>query len=923
MLHSIPRATTLAVAALVLTLAAAGCHRSGDVASLMAAAQRYHAQGDSRAAIIELKNLLQANPNHGDARSLLGELYLEQGDPVSAEKEVRRGGALGQPAARTLPLLGRAMLMQGHYEQLIAELPASPAPAELSTVLKLRANAALGLGKQDAAKADFERVPARQESDADALLGLARIAAAHEQMAEAASLVARAVAAHPEHAECMRFQGDLLRVQGKPVEAMAVYRNNLARHPHSALAHVDIANLLIDNGKFTDAHAELDAARKSADSSLLVLHAQAMLDYREGKPKAARDALQLILRAAPDHFPSILLMGTVQLVLGSLPQAEQQLTRFLRAYPQHPFATLELASTYLNGNNPDAALALLRPYLAAHPDDAEHLALAGEACLRQRQYAAAGEYFQRASALRPQAPQWHTALALSRLGDGDSGRAVAELERAGELEQGATRSGVLLVMAHLRAKAPDKALAVVLQLEKKGNNALLANLKGITYLAQQEMSKARGAFEHAMTLDPVYVPALDNLAQLDALEGHAGDADKRYRAALARAPKNTALMEALARVAAADGQRAEAIAWLEQARQADPAALPAGLRLADFYLRAGDAAKAEALAVQLDSAHPGTADVLAMLAQCQVAAGKLGAAADTYTRLAGLLPGNALPHVRLASVQLAQHDDAGALQSLRRALALDPEQLDAQLTLLNVLIDQKKFDAGLALARDVERRHPDAAAGYKLEGDVLSAQAKFEPALAAYEHAFALGKRGALLVQVHGTLVKLGRVKDADARMALWLQAHPADVPSRLYYASSRLVAQDLTTAMSQFAAVLHTEPNNIVALNDLAWACQQSGDKRALGYAEQAYRLAPNSPVIMDTLASVYAGNGKAAQALPLLQKASALAPDASDIRYRLGVALAGTGDRRGARRELERALASPKPFAKREQARALLATL
>ena len=921
MLHSIQQRAALAVLASLLA-GSAGCHRPGDAASLMAAAQRYHAQGDTRAAIIELKNLLQADAKHGGARTLLGELYLDQGDPVSAEKEVRRAAALGEAATQTVPLLGKAMLMQGHYEQLLAELPATAAgPA--GAVLNMRANAELALGKDSAARADFERALAKQESDPDALLGLARLAVARAQMGESAALIARAVAAHPEHADSVRFQGDLLRVQGRPTEALAVYRNNLARHPHSALAHVDIAMLLIDKGKFADAHGELDAARQGADGSLLVLHAQAMLDYREGKPMAARDTLQLILRAAPDHLPSILLMGTVQLALGSLSQAEQQFTRFLRTYPQHAFATRQLATTYLSGNNPDGALALLRPSLAVHPDDADLLALAGEASLRQRQFGVAGDFFERASALRPQTPEWHTALALSRLGDGDNGRAVAELERAGELERGGGRNGVLLVMAHLRAKAPEKALAALVPLEKGGDNPLLANLKGIIYIALQDLVKARAAFEHALQLAADYMPALDNLAQLDALERHPADATKRYRAALAHAPKNTALMEALARVAVNAGQRADAIAWLEQARQVDPAALPAGLRLADFYLRAGEPAKAETLALQLDTAHPGTADVLAMLAQAEAAAGKLGAAADTYARLAGLLPGNALPHLRLASVQLAQHDEAGALQSLHRALALDPEQLDVQLTLLNVLLDQKKFDTALALAREVQHRHPDAPAGYKLEGDVHGAQGKFEAALAAYEHAFALGKRGALLVQVHGALVKLGRVKDGDARMALWLQAHPADVPSRLYFASSKLVSQDWTAAMSQFAAVLQVEPNNIIALNDLAWACQQGGDKRALDYAEQAYRLAPNSPVIMDTLAAVYLGSGKRAQALALLQKASALAPEAGDIRYHLGVVLAKGGDKRGARRELERALASPKAFSQRAQARALLATL
>ena len=61
----------------------------------------------------------------------------------------------------------------------------------------------------------------------------------------------------------------------------------------------------------------------------------------------------------------------------------------------------------------------------------------------------------------------------------------------------------------------------------------------------------------------------------------------------------------------------------------------------------------------------------------------------------------------------------------------------------------------------------------------------------------------------------------------------------------------------------------------------------------------------------------------MPLLQKASALAPHAGEIHYHYGMLLARSGDKRGARRELEKALATGPGFARRAEAKALLATL
>ena len=78
-----------------------------------------------------------------------------------------------------------------------------------------------------------------------------------------------------------------------------------------------------------------------------------------------------------------------------------------------------------------------------------------------------------------------------------------------------------------------------------------------------------------------------------------------------------------------------------------------------------------------------------------------------------------------------------------------------------------------------------------------------------------------------------------------------------------------------------------------------------------------------MDTLGWIYLEQGESARALPLLQKAAALAPLAGEIRYHYAHVLLAQGERRAARHELQQALAAPSRFARRDEARALLATL
>src|SRR6185436_19223748 len=65
--------------------------------ALVTSAKEYLAKNDLNAAIIELKNALQKDPNLPEARFLLGTALLDRDDPVGAEIELRKAKDLGRP----------------------------------------------------------------------------------------------------------------------------------------------------------------------------------------------------------------------------------------------------------------------------------------------------------------------------------------------------------------------------------------------------------------------------------------------------------------------------------------------------------------------------------------------------------------------------------------------------------------------------------------------------------------------------------------------------------------------------------------------------------------------------------------------------------------------------------------------------------
>ena len=72
------------IAAALLALAGCGPQNPD---GLVASAKGYIAKSDEKAAIVQLKSALQKDPDHAEARLLLGQMLLATGDPNGASVE--------------------------------------------------------------------------------------------------------------------------------------------------------------------------------------------------------------------------------------------------------------------------------------------------------------------------------------------------------------------------------------------------------------------------------------------------------------------------------------------------------------------------------------------------------------------------------------------------------------------------------------------------------------------------------------------------------------------------------------------------------------------------------------------------------------------------------------------------------------------
>jgi putative PEP-CTERM system TPR-repeat lipoprotein len=278
---------------------------------------------------------------------------------------------------------------------------------------------------------------------------------------------------------------------------------------------------------------------------------------------------------------------------------------------------------------------------------------------------------------------------------------------------------------------------------------------------------------------------------------------------------------------------------------------------------------------------------------------------------------------KLATAQLVAKDLAGARKTLQDALRIQPDYLEAQLMLGGVEVQGARFDEAYKLARQIQQQKPKSPAGFILEGDTAFARKDYPAALAAFESAYKLEPSGTLLVRQMQVFNATQRTEEGEKRLVSWLAAHPEDARTRAILAESLIKRGQYKAAVEHYLILNKSTPNNLVVLNNLAWALFESKDNRALGFAEQALKLKPDSPAVMDTLGWILVQQGQTERGIKLLQQALSKVPDAAEIQFHLAAAFAKTGDRSRAKSELERLLASGVAFPQEQEARALLLQL
>ncbi len=851
---------------------------------------------------------------------LLATAYADSREYRPAEIEFRRALELQPDSPPLVAGMVRALTRQGEFQKAIDELDAYRSRHATLTppMLALQGDARLGLGEGDA-KASYAAALEAAPGLPEAQLGMARLVAAERRTDEALGMIDDVLARSPGDVEALMLRGDVLHATSKLDEAGQAYRRALASRPDDTRPRLRLAALYIRTDKLDAARAELAAVKTAEPQNLAADYHLAALHMKEHHYGQARDAIQLVRARAPNHLASLQIAGAAAFHNDSIEQAERDLTSYLLRVPGDAYARKLLAANSLRAGNPDRALATIAPLLV-DGTDAHVYAIAGEAALRSNQLARADAYLQKAASLAPRNAGVRALLGMNRLARGDGEGGIADLRSATALADDPAQAERLLVRAHVDRLEHDQALAVVAAMERqRPNDPSVPTLRAQVLLARGDVAAARRSLEAALALRPDHLPALNGLAELDVREENFAAARARFQALLDSDPKSAPAMIGLANVAGAARDEAAQLRWLEAAIAAAPGELQPRLLLTQHHVERREYRQALAAAREAYAARPGDADALALLAGTQFASGAKDEAITSYHTLVKRQPDSVAATYMLAQAYMALRQHAAARDALERVLELRPDHPQAQVALAMLEMQAGRHRAALRVAQRMRRRSPESPVAAALEGDVRMGQEDFAGAAAAYQDALATTRSSALYAKAHAALLRAGRSREAEAKAQEWLGALPEDSAGRLYLAAIAMEAGRSREAVGHYEAVLAREPDNFLALNNLAWLYQEARDPRALAIAEEAARLQPDDLRVADTLGWILVQRGDAQRGVALLRRAAGADGATAAMRYRLAAGYARLGDRARARETLDALLAAEAAFDERPEALAL----
>lgn len=477
------------------------------------------------------------------------------------------------------------------------------------------------------------------------------------------------------------------------------------------------------------------------------------------------------------------------------------------------------------------------------------------------------------------------------------------------------------VIKFLNEKRFDKAIDEAEKLKSKYPKlAFPQNLLAMAYMGMGDNEKARQLFEAALQISPGDPSASGALAALALNNNDIGRARSYYEQVIERYPNHVDTMILLAGLEIRARNRGQAMQWLVKAGQQKPKLLPSTIGVAKSFLYLNEPTQALQVLNDADPSIADNPDILILKGMANVKLNQLDAAEQALRRLIELEPNSANPHFLLAQAYAGFNKLDKLKNELTETLRIDPNHLQARILMGRVLLHEGKPKEANKHLAEMKRSFPNNPVVFAHEGWLDENQNDFNGAIKAYANAAKIDSNNSQLLS-RLAMAQLKAKKGEDSLITLngWLAKHPQDLSILSLRAQANHLLGKYEAATEDYKAIIEHSPNDVLALNNLAWFLRDKSPAQAREYSARAFELAPTSSSVLDTRAMLLIDQGDVQQALKIIKKAAEMQPNDLNIQYHLAFISSGSGHKVDAVSILKKLLATEAKFSERSAAEKL----
>ena len=857
----------LAVAVCLLFAGGAGCSSKARRDRYLGRANRYFAAEQYDKAEIEYLNALRLDATNGMAIRRLGEIYFAQGKVPSAfpflykavelepdNSELRRklcvtflsGGRLKEAREEALRILERE---PGNDEAFFLLADASVSAKDIYDTLRR-----------------IEEVRSRSGETAGFHLALGALHVRQKDFDKAEAAFKRAAGINPKSATVQLALGRFYWARNDLKQAEAAFTAAAELSPPRSPAATSLAELKASTGDLETAKRLLTRVTERAPDYIPALYRLAEISFAEKKYDECGALIQKVLTRHAANYEALMLGARLYLAKGEAAKAVAEFEKIKRIYSKVPQVHYQLGLAQLVNHDTAKAIVSLNEAVTLDPDFADAVLALAQLNINKGDYSPVVSSLTRLIKQKPQIAQAHLLLANAQAGQGHLDDAVRTYQRLMELFPTDPQTPLLM---------------------------------GLAFLQQDKKAEARKAFEKSLELAPEYLPAVEQLVNLDIDLKQYSAALQRVEARVEQKPDTPVLQFLMAKIFIAQKTLDKAEAALLKAIQLAPDYRPPYLLLARIYVEGGKHNQAVDQLKAVLEKNPKDVAALTQLAMIYSEIKNLNAARETYERILEINPKSGLAMNNLAylySEHFGQLDKAYDLAKRTRDLfPNDPFSAD---TLGWVLYKRSDYQHSLTLLQESSQKLPNEpeillhlGMAYYMTGEETLARNSLEKALKSTRDLAGRREAAERLELLNRDTTSSDPKAVAD--LETWLSDHPDD-PIALARAASLYQRNGAPEkAVKTYERVVKQNPKNSSALLNLArlYSEQLHDPSKALEFAKKARDLAPDDPNVAHILGQLTYQNGDHQRAAGLLAESARKLPNDPQVLYDLAWACLSVG--------------------------------